>query len=270
MEAQRRSLRQLNQRLAREAADTSVDSGVRFERIATLQREIEAVGRRLVELTDEREDLDRDQISAEDLRGTLAKFDAVWSTLNTKEQERMIQLLVSKVGYDGRTARVTVNFSNAGAKETMPRKAMITPPESTGSDGTSVQFEVTLPEHQRARKVPHQTQPSQVAPRHSPPRIPRITRLMALAIKFQDMVDRGEVKDYADLARLGHVTRARLTQIMNLLLLAPDIQEELLAATTLKPQGITAHERTTRAVVRMPLWSDQRRVWGRLENQTRR
>ncbi len=93
---------------------------------------------------------------------------------------------------------------------------------------------------------------------------------MALAIKFQDMVDRGEVKDYADLARLGHVTRARLTQIMNLLLLAPDIQEELLAATTLKPQGITAHERTTRAVVRMPLWSDQRRVWGRLENQTRR
>ena len=50
-----------------------------------------------------------------------------------------------------------------------------------------------------------------------PPRIPRITRLMALAIKFQDMVDRGEVRDYADLARLGYVTRARLTQIMNLL-----------------------------------------------------
>jgi hypothetical protein len=55
-------------------------------------------------------------------------------------------------------------------------------------------------------------------------RIPRITRLMALAIKFQDMVDRGEVRDYADLARLGYVTRARITQIMNLLNLAPDIQ----------------------------------------------
>ena len=40
---------------------------------------------------------------------------------------------------------------------------------------------------------------------------------MALAIKFQDMVDRGEVRDYADLARLGYVTRARMTQIMNLL-----------------------------------------------------
>jgi hypothetical protein len=48
----------------------------------------------------------------------------------------------------------------------------------------------------------------------------------ALAIKFQDMVDRGEVRDYADLARLGYVNRARLTQIMNLLLLAPRIQEQ--------------------------------------------
>ncbi len=37
-----------------------------------------------------------------------------------------------------------------------------------------------------------------------------------------------EVRDYADLARLGYVTRARLTQIMNLLLLAPDIQDALL------------------------------------------
>ncbi len=51
---------------------------------------------------------------------------------------------------------------------------------------------------------------------------------MALAIKFQDMADCGEVRDYADLARLGYVTRARLTQIMNLLLLAPDIQEAII------------------------------------------
>jgi hypothetical protein len=60
------------------------------------------------------------------------------------------------------------------------------------------------------------------------PRISRLTRLMALAIRFQDMVDRREVRDYAEIARLGYVTRARLSQIMNLLLLAPDIQEEVL------------------------------------------
>ncbi|HQI27050.1 MAG TPA: hypothetical protein PLT20_03115, partial [Sedimentisphaerales bacterium] len=61
-----------------------------------------------------------------------------------------------------------------------------------------------------------------------PGNVPRITRLMALAIKFDGIVRRGEVRDYADLARLGYVTRARITQIMNLLNLAPDIQEEIL------------------------------------------
>jgi hypothetical protein len=59
-------------------------------------------------------------------------------------------------------------------------------------------------------------------------RVPRISRLMALAIRFDDLLRRGQVKDYAELARLGHVTRARATQIMNLLNLAPDIQEALL------------------------------------------
>ena len=51
---------------------------------------------------------------------------------------------------------------------------------------------------------------------------------MALAIKFQEMVDRDEVRDYADLARLGYMTRARITQIMNLLNLAADKQEAIL------------------------------------------
>jgi len=77
---------------------------------------------------------------------------------------------------------------------------------------------------------------------------------MALAIKFQDMVNRGEVRDYADLARLGYVTRARLTQIMNLLLLAPDIQERVLFG--LQSDG---GERALRAVSAEVCWSDQRR-----------
>ncbi len=116
-EAQRRSIRQLNQNLAREAADTSVDSGARFERMANLQRQIETTERRAAELAAERDDLDTDHINADDLRRILAEFDAVWSSMTTKEQEQMIHLLVAKVGYDGRTGKVTVNFSNTGAKE---------------------------------------------------------------------------------------------------------------------------------------------------------
>jgi hypothetical protein len=66
------------------------------------------------------------------------------------------------------------------------------------------------------------------APAPAPGRIPRISRLMALAIHLDEMVKKGQVTDYAELARLGHVTRARISQVMSLLYLAPAIQEELL------------------------------------------
>ena len=50
---------------------------------------------------------------------------------------------------------------------------------------------------------------------------------MAQAIRFDQMIRDGVVADQAELARVGHVSRARLTQIMNLLSPAPEIQEEL-------------------------------------------
>ena len=81
---------------------------------------------------------------------------------------------------------------------------------------------------------------------------------MALAIKFQEMVERGEVCDYADIARLGYVTRARITQIMNLLNLAPDIQEEILSCQRDSP-GI--QERQLRSVTSLVLWREQRQLW---------
>ena len=61
-----------------------------------------------------------------------------------------------------------------------------------------------------------------------PAKVPRIARLLALAHKFQKMLDSGEVESMAELARLGRVSRARITQIMDLLMLAPEIQEEVL------------------------------------------
>ena len=59
-------------------------------------------------------------------------------------------------------------------------------------------------------------------------RLPRVARLMALAIRFDGLVCTGQVKNHAELARLGRVSRARISQIMSLLFLAPDIQEDLL------------------------------------------
>jgi hypothetical protein len=68
-------------------------------------------------------------------------------------------------------------------------------------------------------------------------RIPRISKLMALAIHFDGMIREGKVKDMSELARLSHVTQPRMTQIMNLLYLATDIQEELLFLPSIASNG---------------------------------
>ncbi len=41
-------------------------------------------------------------------------------------------------------------------------------------------------------------------------RVPRIARLMALAIRMDRLIRGGQVSDYAELARMGHVSRARV------------------------------------------------------------
>jgi hypothetical protein len=82
---------------------------------------------------------------------------------------------------------------------------------------------------------------------------------MALAIKLQDMLDRGEVRDFAKIARLGYVSRARVTQLMNLLLLAPDLQERLLFSTETENNGRT--ERALRSVASATDWEQQRLLW---------
>jgi len=86
-------------------------------------------------------------------------------------------------------------------------------------------------------------------------KVPRVARLLALAHKFQGMLDRDEVESMTDLARLGRVSRARITQIMDLLMLAPEIQEEMLFGGT---------EMTLRGLMplcRRLVWKEQRQFW---------
>ncbi len=95
-------------------------------------------------------------------------------------------------------------------------------------------------------------------------RVPRVARLMALALRLEELVRTGQVASCGALASLGHVTRARICQILNLIHLAPDIQEALLF---LPP---TVHGRDAIILADlMPIaaafdWRKQRRLWRRL------
>ncbi|MCU1339712.1 MAG: hypothetical protein JWO19_5293 [Bryobacterales bacterium] len=92
---------------------------------------------------------------------------------------------------------------------------------------------------------------------YGPP--PRIARLLALAHKLDALVRSGTVCSYGELARLGHISPARLTQIMVLLHLAPSIQEYLLFLSAADARFIT--ELGLRKIAREPRWDRQRRLF---------
>jgi site-specific DNA recombinase len=95
--------------------------------------------------------------------------------------------------------------------------------------------------------------------------LPRITRLMALAIRFESLLRKGVVKDYSELARLGGVSRARITQIMNMRNLAPAIQERLLFL----PAGESpVQERAMRRITEEKDWRRQLKMFGEFQTTT--
>jgi hypothetical protein len=91
---------------------------------------------------------------------------------------------------------------------------------------------------------------------------------MALAIRFDGLVRSGAVKDYAELAGLGHVSRARISQIMNLLLLAPDIQEQILFLPRTRHGRDPLRLALLQPLALTPDWGRQRRLWKDLQRMT--
>ena len=101
-------------------------------------------------------------------------------------------------------------------------------------------------------------------PATPPGRVPRVARLMALALRFERLIREGAVADYAELARLGHVTRARVTQVMNLTLLAPDIMEALLFLPPVARGRDPLVLRDLQPLAATPDWKKQRKTWAAL------
>ena len=95
-------------------------------------------------------------------------------------------------------------------------------------------------------------------------RIPRVAGLLALAHKIDAKIRSGELKNLADAARAVGVTRARMTQMMNLLLLAPEIQEAILDLPPVTNGRGPVAERQLRAIATEPDWQKQLAAWRRI------
>jgi hypothetical protein len=126
-------------------------------------------------------------------------------------------------------------------------------------------FEVSFSLRPAVREIsrpPKKAATSPPVPKYA--RYPRITQVVALALQFQEMIDRGEIRQHSDIARLGCVSRERVSQIMVLTWLAPDIQEAVLRLPQVPRGRFPVAEGTLRRIASLPLWADQREQWRRM------
>jgi hypothetical protein len=123
---------------------------------------------------------------------------------------------------------------------------------------TPLVFEGTLPRRGRrgAAQATTVSEPSS--------RVPRIARLVALAWHIEEQVRLGTLASYAAAARLGHVSRARLSQIVSLLNLAPDVQEHVLFSQRPARGRPELTLRQLLSVAAALDWHEQRRRWRKL------
>jgi len=165
-----------------------------------------------------------------------------WSALDGAEQRRRLARVVERIDYDGRnggTANVRWRaLLGNGEPSPIPMRA----------DAAAQAPPPPLPEVSRAGNG-----------------LPRITRLLALAVRFEGLLREGTVRDYAELARLGGVSRARMTQIMSLRNLAPVIQERILGLPAVSAAADVVNEHVLRGVAQCWDWREQLRMWEQLE-----
>jgi hypothetical protein len=125
-------------------------------------------------------------------------------------------------------------------------------------------IECALPTGRRQSRRP--ARPARVAV--TPGCVPRVSRLLALALRLDRLVRAGEIANYATLARLGHVSRARVSQILSLVQLASDIQETLLFLPPTERGRDAIRLRQLQALAALPDWRHQRGRWQELRRPT--
>lgn len=219
------------------------------DRLAEVHVRVSELEQRLADIRHHVQEMNDQVASAADVEEALRGFNGLWQQMPPKEQERFIKMLVNEVRHDGRTGTVTLAFRSAGIRQLCIRSGN---EEHCHADPGNRHLEMQF----RLRPLFSAPEP----PRRRTPAavesgtLPRITQALALAIQFEGMVRTGEAKDYADLARLGCVTRERISQITKLRCLAPDIQKMLLM---LAARIEAIRETDIRGVVALAHWRDQ-------------
>ncbi|PWU08456.1 MAG: resolvase [Terriglobia bacterium] len=181
----------------------------------------------------------------EELRNILTMEHTVWQGLEREQQRQILVQVIERISYDRRLQqgrlRLRPEMVSEGVEEILFRAG-----------------KKSLVQQLSPERVARASRPE------VPARLPRITKLMALAVRMEGLLRDGTVKNHVELARLGSVSRSRITQILNLRNLAPVLQERLLSLSA----GEAAHPVNERTLRRISGWADWRQQITQFEELT--
>ena len=104
------------------------------------------------------------------------------------------------------------------------------------------------------------------APTKPTGRVPRITRLLVLAHRCHRLIQDGVIINQSELAHYGQISTTRMTQIMWMDNLAPDIQEEILFQPNTVKGRDPIKEADIRPIAKTLDWKHQRKMWQAIKN----
>lgn len=197
----------------------------------------------------------------------LGSLDQVWDHLTADNRHRLIRAIVRTIRVD--ESSVTIVFSPLDRARLALVRGMDPTVESDGPADVEPLASIVRVDLHRIRRMAVEFQTTPPPPKPEVTRHPaRIANTLALAHKLDRAIDNGTFADQAALAKALKMTRARVSQVLDLVLLAPDLQETVLhmeAVGGLEP----LHEHTLRAVVQAGFgkggsWEAQRKAWARI------
>ena len=120
----REELNTMNGRLKNLKSQIARIRNAEAARLTEIREQLAAGETRAEELRKEILRREKQRIDGKELRRTMESFEDVWKTMNLYEQRNLLRQLIEKVGYDGRTGKVTVSFKSAGVRALVQKEAV--------------------------------------------------------------------------------------------------------------------------------------------------
>ncbi len=222
------------------------------ERIAALDWEIAAVSAALKE--------QEYRLTAADLKAALSQFSPDWDALPISERVQALHSLVARIDYDGSEGKY-------GSYQIFFRVSGLAPQaDSASSRLGETEMLVAAPRrlvgiHGAADEIKLWQLEQQV----QPGRIPRISRFIKCAVLIDHKIRTGEFENQTAAAREFRVSTMTISRLLKMLLLAPDIAEEIMFLPLVERGPDPIKERMIRPILNECRWSEQRRLWDDLK-----